>query len=250
MPVSSNDPYNRASLEQALSTAEALVAEFFSSLTPAETSLRLGDAWTPAEHVAHLNTSVSAVARGFAISRWILRLRFGAHRGSSRTFAALRDDYRALLDNGGGARGAYVPRREDLIESESTARRTELLARWQRVNERLRLALQTWTEHDLDRIQLPHPLLGKITAREMVFFTIYHAEHHVVAAKRRLPRLSSNLCRAMSHNWPRLVPSSVMNARRTFRWSLAGFVTCATGRCADATFSVCGALFCDSSASL
>jgi hypothetical protein len=187
------DPYDGPSLIEALSSAEASVADFFDSLTPAEASLRMGDAWTPAEHVSHLNTSVSAVARGFGISRWILRLRFGVNRGSSRTFTALRDDYRALLANGGGARGAYVPKREDLTEPEATTRQTELLARWQRVNKRLRLALRSWTEQDLDRIQLPHPLLGKITAREMVFFTIYHAEHHVVAAKRRLPRFSSNL---------------------------------------------------------
>jgi hypothetical protein len=187
----STDPHDLQSLVEALLTAERSVAEFFGSLTPAEASLRVNDAWTPAEHLAHLNVVVSAVARGFGMPRWLLRLRFGRHRrGSSRSFPTLRDDYLARLGQGAGARGRFVPQREHLTEPEAAARQAELLARWQRVNQRLRLALQTWTEMDLDRIQLPHPLLGKITAREMVFFTIYHDQHHIAAAKRRLPRFS------------------------------------------------------------
>jgi hypothetical protein len=184
----SSDPYDFASLIEALSKAEMSVAEFFGSLTPDEASLRVNDAWTAAEHLAHLNTAVSAVARGFGISRWFLRLRFGQHQGSSRSFAALRDDYLTRLGAGAGARGSFVPRRENLTALEVTARQAELLARWRRVNHRLELALQTWTEKDLDRIRLPHPLLGRITAREMILFTIYHDGHHIAAAKRRLPR--------------------------------------------------------------
>jgi uncharacterized damage-inducible protein DinB len=66
-----------------------------------------------------------------------------------------------------------------------------LLSRWRRVNDRLRAALMTWSERDLDRLRLPHPLLGLITARELVFFTIHHGPHHIAAAKRRLPRFTA-----------------------------------------------------------
>src|SRR5688500_15084938 len=108
--MSSNDPHDMPSLVEALTAAESSVADFFGSLTRAEASLRIDDAWTPLEHLAHLTIAVSAVARGFGISRWILRLRFGRHRGaSSRSFAALRDDYLARLAQGAGARGPFVP---------------------------------------------------------------------------------------------------------------------------------------------
>jgi hypothetical protein len=30
----------------------------------------------------------------------------------------------------------------------------------------------------LDLLILPHPLLGKLTLREMLYFTLYHVEHH------------------------------------------------------------------------
>jgi hypothetical protein len=35
-----------------------------------------------------------------------------------------------------------------------------------------------FSESELDQLLLPHPLLGKLTLREMVYFTIYHAHHH------------------------------------------------------------------------
>jgi hypothetical protein len=38
--------------------------------------------------------------------------------------------------------------------------------------------LKKYSEASLDELILPHPLLGKLTLREMLYFTIYHAGHH------------------------------------------------------------------------
>ena len=179
-----------ATLLDSISATERDVAEFFQSLSPDEFVLRVGDAWTPAEHLHHLNTAVSAVARGLSISPWLLRLRFGRAQRPSRSFAEVRDDYRDRLARGGRARGRFVPPREDLSPEQTTDRQAELLTRWQRVNARLATSLERWSDRDLDGLQLPHPILGKITAREMVFFTVYHGHHHIAAAKGRLPRFS------------------------------------------------------------
>ena len=168
------------------------MASFFGSLTPDEVVLRVESAWTAAEQLAHLNTVVSAVAKGFAASRLILRIRYGRSRSSRRTHTALRDDYRALLAQGGRATGPFVPARHDLAPAEIEAHRQGLLARWGRVNGRLQKALEPWGEKNLDTIRLPHPLLGKITAREMIYFTVYHSEHHVAATKKRLPRFAAD----------------------------------------------------------
>ena len=180
----------RENLVSAVSAVEVDVADFFASLTPEELVLRVEGAWTAAEQLAHLNSAVSAVARGFAVPRFILRMRYGGARRSGRSYTALRDDYRARLAAGGRASGPFVPNRDDLPTSQSEARRQDLLARWRRINGRLQKALESWDEKDLDTIRLPHPLLGKITAREMIYFTVYHSEHHVAATKKRLPRFT------------------------------------------------------------
>ena len=177
-------------LVSALAASEVDVADFFGSLTPDELVLRVESAWTAAEQLAHLNTVVSAVAKGFAVSRFLLRIRYGRSRTSKRGDTALRDHYRALLAAGGRAAGPFVPARHDLAPAQIEAHRQSLLARWGRVNGRLQKALQSWDEKELDTIRLPHPLLGKITAREMIYFTVYHSEHHVAATKKRLPRFT------------------------------------------------------------
>jgi hypothetical protein len=171
----------------ALADAEGAVAAFFGGLPDDELAARVDDAWTPGEHLAHLNTSVSAAARGFGISRLLLRLRFGKARAPSRSYEDLRDHYRARLSGGGRASGGFVPERMELTGSRISAHRHDLLARWHRVNTRLRDAVEPWSEQNLETLQMPHPLLGKLTAREILFFTIYHNHHHIAGAQSRLP---------------------------------------------------------------
>jgi hypothetical protein len=182
------NPWSRSELVQALAHVEALVHDFFSTLDPDEYILRVDSAWTPAEHLEHLNIAVQAVARGLQISPWLLRLRFGPVRHASRTYEEIREHYTAVLAGGGGARGKFVPPRQTIAPGEVQAHRAGTLARWERRNARFRAALDGWTETQLDRVQLPHPLLGKLTVREMVFFTLYHNQHHIKAAQSRLQR--------------------------------------------------------------
>jgi hypothetical protein len=80
--VNSQTPFTKQTILEALADAERDTAVFFDSLTPGEWSQRVASAWTPAEHLDHLNIACSAVARGFAMPRLLLRIRFGrARRG-------------------------------------------------------------------------------------------------------------------------------------------------------------------------
>ena len=54
----------------------------------------------------------------------------------------------------------------------------ELLKRFLEAKDLLVKNLDRWPKGSLDKYQLPHPLLGKITVREMLYFTIYHTQHH------------------------------------------------------------------------
>ena len=39
------------------------------------------------------------------------------------------------------------------------------------------------TEEELDTYLIPHPLIGKMTLRELLFFTVYHIGHHLKTIK-------------------------------------------------------------------
>lgn len=188
--MKSHGPFTTAELTQSLRESEEAVARFFGSLSSNEFVTSEGQAWSPAQHVDHLNIAVGATARGLSIPPWILGLRFGRARRPSRTFDQLRADYLTLLGGGAGAPGRFVPTFQSGAASPNDVQ-SSLLGRWGRVNERLRNALGPWSEKRLDHVLLPHPLLGKITARELLYFTIYHGPHHVAAAKRRLPRFAA-----------------------------------------------------------
>lgn len=136
-----------------------------------------GEKWSPADHVRHLAKSVRAVARGLEMPQWLLLLRFGWHRGGSRSFSKVVAIYHAQLTAGATA-GRFTPSAQP-APTDPDAWREEVLARWRQASVQLHAQIPRWGEGALDRIRLPHPVLGKLTVREMLFFTLYHNAHHV-----------------------------------------------------------------------
>jgi molybdopterin synthase catalytic subunit len=49
---------------------------------------------------------------------------------------------------------------------------------YENVVKKLNKVAQKCSEKDLDYYVIPHPLIGKLTLREMLFFCIYHVQHH------------------------------------------------------------------------
>jgi hypothetical protein len=183
-------PYTHAEIVRALGEVEAEVAEFFGGLSAADFLYRQGEAWTPSEHLRHLTRSVRAVNQAFTRPPWMLLLRFGWRRGRSRSFEEIRETYQGALARGGKASGGYVPPREVVRPDEAAAYQRGIVEKWHAAGAELRRGVERWGEKSLDRVRLPHPLLGWLSAREMLFFTLYHNRHHVRAAAGRLPAAS------------------------------------------------------------
>lgn len=136
-----------------------------------------GDRWSPAEHARHLQMSAAALNVGLRLPAWLLRLRFGRPRRPSRSFIALRTDYLAALA-GGGRAGRFTPPAEE-SPANPDWRRGQILTAWFQATLRTGSLLSRWREDQLDQAQLPHPLLGPLTIREMGCFTVYHTAHHL-----------------------------------------------------------------------
>ena len=56
--------------------------------------------------------------------------------------------------------------------------RDRLLTRLQIQQKKLQYKTVHISEKNLDTLILPHPLMGKMTVREIIMWTAYHAEHH------------------------------------------------------------------------
>lgn len=131
--------------------------------------------WAPAGHLRHLTLTHRRVTQGLGMPRPALRVMFGAP-STHRPYPEVVTAYRAALAAGGTAPDRYVPA-PDTDPTEAT--RTAVLDGYARGAAALRAALARWPDAALDTHALPHDLLGRLSVRELAYFTLYHDLHHL-----------------------------------------------------------------------
>jgi hypothetical protein len=187
-PFTPREPTTRDEIIAQLREIHAASTSFWNSFSTDAFFAPVGKGWSPAGNVRHLNKSMKPLARALGLPRFLLRLLFGSASRPSRTFSGLRDTYLGVLAKGGGA-GSFAP--ETTMELGKDERvRAKLMATRENVTTSLTNAIARWSDADLDRYRLPHPLLGKLTVREMLLFTVYHNYHHVRSVASRLDAAS------------------------------------------------------------
>lgn len=144
----------------------------FESLNEYEFLSSVNNKWNASQQLDHLIRSVQPVVLAFTLPSFALKLFFGKANRPSRSYAELVAKYKNKLSDGGRASGRFVP------AGLSYSQKNSSLKKFRELTTSLTKKLDKKTEEELDLFILPHPLLGKITLREMLYFTAYHAEHH------------------------------------------------------------------------
>lgn len=185
-PPTLGEPKTKAEIATELTRLHNNSTVFWNSLSTEAFFAPLGQAWSPADNVRHLTKSIRPVAKALSLPKLAPWLLFGPARNPSRTFAEIRTTYQQALARGGQA-GRFAPRPLPAL-SDPEGKRREIMVHRERAAAALLEALEaeSWSEKWLDRVRLPHPLLGKLTVREMLFFTLYHNLHHLHGVQRRL----------------------------------------------------------------
>ena len=178
------DPYHSDEIARQLLSLHAESVRYLDEMSVAEFFQPQALKWSPAEHVRHLHKSVRPLVKALAVPRIVLWVRFGRSRRRSRPFGDIRDRYRARLAKGYGA-NRFAPSAR-AVPRDAKAWRAEIMRNWTASVDALAARVDGWRDGALDRYQLPHPLMGKLTVREMMFFTVYHNAHHLrLVAERR-----------------------------------------------------------------
>jgi hypothetical protein len=137
--------------------------------------------WSMAQNLAHLIVALKTTVPAYALPKFLVRMIGGKPNRASRSYDELIEKYRQKLAAGGKAQGRFVPKN---VRPPIT--REFLLNKWLKVTEEYLGAIQkNWTSEQFDRYIVKHPLLGKITLRELCYFTIYHTRHHLEIIKSR-----------------------------------------------------------------
>ncbi len=176
--------FSLAELVESLGALHTDLADDLRSLDPETFFATQGEYWSPAQHVDHLIRSVRPLARALRLPRFLLALLFARDR-PNRSLETIVDSYLGKLAGGAGASGSYLPEEAKKGAADS-ARQEALLCKWLKTGRTLGSALSHWREEDLDRYRLPHPLLGMLTIREMLGWSLYHGHHHRSRIQERL----------------------------------------------------------------
>ena len=138
--------------------------------------------WSIAQNIKHLTISVATTKYAFSFPKLILRLYVGTPNRISRTYDELVTKYKLKLEQGGKAGKRFVPK-----PSSQEEKKEKMLGIFLKVTNKLVSSIEKkWNDAQLDQYIAPHPLLGKITLRELCYFTIYHTEHRLNIIKERL----------------------------------------------------------------
>ena len=143
--------------------------------------------WSIAQNVQHLIISAKRTKLAYSLPKFIIKLYVGKPNRSSRTYDELVEKYKLRLKEGGRATTTFIPK-----PIPSTVGKLKMLQGFSKSMTHLSETITNkWTDKKLDLYIAPHPLLGKITLRELCYFTIHHTYHHLETIKTRLQELEA-----------------------------------------------------------
>ncbi len=128
--------------------------------------------WTAGENMAHLAVAAKMTCMAYTLPKIAPAILYGKTKDGSRSYQQIVDLYQSKLGAGAKASGVYVPAKTN-YEKQRVAESLE------KYRDKLSNAVEkNWSEEQLDTYRIGHPILGKLTARELLYFTIYHNGHH------------------------------------------------------------------------
>lgn len=163
---------NKQEIVQHLKDNHQNFIQLIESLSKEDFEKLVDDKWTPGQQAEHIFKSVNPVVLALKLPKFLLKLFFSTNNRKSKTYDELVSKYNQKLAIGGKATKRFIPKNIPFEHKEI------LIGKIKNTVERLCTLTLKLDEKDLDIYVLPHPLLGKLTLREMLFFTIHHVTHH------------------------------------------------------------------------
>lgn len=152
------------------------VTKWFTEIAAEKFFHRDGEVWSVSDNVDHLIKSHKPIAKALKLPKFTLQAMFGSADRPSRSYEAVCQVYRDEIAKGAVASGRYLPDQQTPENAEGV--KSDLLNQFSKASSDLVSIAENWREDELDGYLLPHPLIGKLTIREMLYFTIYHNLRH------------------------------------------------------------------------
>ncbi len=174
-----SDPQTQQEIVVQLATIQQGVTNDIARMTDEQFNDGTIEAWSAAGYLKHLLLSIKPIVKAMGFPTDRLQSQFGVSELGSRSYVDVVNMYQKRLEEGIRAEDydKVVPIFYRFPEG-TTDQRGYLVQSWTETNQRLIDVTNRWNETELDKLQLPHPAIGMITLREMMFFTIFHNTLH------------------------------------------------------------------------
>ena len=137
--------------------------------------------WSIAENLTHLDVSAKRLAGAMSLSKEDLVAKFGTATKSSRACEEIPTVYYATASQ----RAIVAPKAFAVVQTADMTR-ASVVEGYAKSHAFLAAILANFTEEELELYQIPHPLLGFLTIREMIYFTVFHIGHHQKAVDKKI----------------------------------------------------------------
>jgi hypothetical protein len=132
--------------------------------------------WNTGQQIKHLCQSAKPLNRALKIPKFLLRYKFGKANRPSRTKEKIIHRYHERLSMN---QNVVSPFSQDM-SIPTTEKRDQLISQLRSLYKSQVNALnKKWDAKSLDKYIVPHPLMGKMTIREINIWSAYHVEHHL-----------------------------------------------------------------------
>lgn len=161
---------NLDAAQEALAQAFGEVEGLFPQVDDTKINFKPTEKWSFGEEMVHLIMSTNGTA--LVLSSPDERLLPSDH--PSRNYADIVDEYKAKLLLNPTIGQSIADKELKQYKGE------ELKASFASAAQSALSVLKNWDEAKADQWMVwKHPLLGKMTVREMIYFTVYHTRHHL-----------------------------------------------------------------------
>jgi len=171
--------HNKPQIISALNEKIDIFNSYILSLNQVQFEATPNGKWSAGQNLDHLIRAIKPLQLAYGLPKFALLILFGKTNRPSGTYEELVTKYKTKLAAGGKASGPFIP---PTINFE---KKGNLIKKYNEQKQKLIARIEKQSEKDLDVYILPHPLLGKVTLREMLYFTIHHNEHHLELLKSR-----------------------------------------------------------------
>lgn len=163
---------NQQEIKEQLELKYQAFVQRVETMTEEEYQYHPSGKWNAAQHLHHLVLCVQPLVYVYMQPIKTIEEKFGRVERLNKTYEELTEIYLGKLAAGGKAPEQFVPPTEEIPSKEVLTQ--QLMALIGKLNE----AIVQMETKAFESLQIPHPLLGLITLKEMAYNAIYHVEHH------------------------------------------------------------------------